>query len=172
LRNDQDGVMRLMQLIIQGGEDLFPPLAVLCAWHYLGKPQLMVKVGRDEVEGIQMGDRLIPTDEAGQLLINYLGPAKTSPHFSISDILSGKLASGTFTDKIVLIGSIAMVSHDMRSSPFTSLSPLYPGLEIHATVIDNILTQHFITRPQWLKMYDLLAIVMLGTLIGVALPRL
>ncbi len=172
LRNDQDGVMRWMPLIIQGGEDLFPPLAVLCAWHYLGKPQLIVKIGRDEVEGIQMGDRLIPTDEAGQLLINYLGPAKTFPHFSISDILSGKLASGTFTDKIVLIGSIAMGAHDLRSTPFTSLNPLYPGVEIHATVIDNILTQHFITRPQWSKISDLLAIIILGVLIGIALPRL
>ena len=172
LQNDRDGVIRWMPLIIQGGEDLFPPLAILCAWYYLGKPQLMVKVERDEVEGIQMGDRVIPTDENGQLLINYLGPAKTFPHISITDILSGKLASGTFTDKIVLVGSTALGAHDLRNTPFTALSPLYPGLEIHATVIDNILTQHFITRPQWLKMYDLLAIIILGTLIGVALPRL
>src|SRR6266545_4741214 len=88
---DQDDVIRWMPLMIQGGEDLFPSLAVLCAWHYLGKPQLMVKVGRYGVERVQMGDRFIPTDEMGQLLINYLGPAKTFPHFSISDILSGKL---------------------------------------------------------------------------------
>src|SRR5439155_17585580 len=170
--SDADGVVRWMPLIIQGGEDIFPPLALLCAWHYLGRPQLMVGAGRYGVEGIQMGDRLIPTDEAGQLLINYLGPAKTFPHVSITDILSGKLASGTFTDKIVLIGSIAMGAHDLRSTPFTSLNPLYPGVEIHATVIDNILTQHFITRPQWSKISDLLAIIILGVLIGIALPRL
>src|SRR6266545_4163855 len=166
LRSDQDGVVRWMPLIIQSGEDIFPPLAVLCAWHYLGKPQLMVKVGRYGVEGIQMGDRFIPTDENGQLLINYLGPAKTFPHFSASDILSGKLARGTFTDKIELVGTAAMGTHDLRSTP---LSPLYPGTEIHATVIDNILAQHFITRPQWSKIYDLLAIIILGTLIGIAL---
>ena len=141
---DQDGVIRWMPLMIQGGEDLFPPLAVLCAWHYLGKPQLMVKVGRYGVERVQMGDRFIPTDEIGQLLINYLGPAKTFPHFSISDILSGKLARGTFTDKIVLVGTTAMGTHDLQPTP---LSPLYPGVEIHATVIDNILTQHFLTNP-------------------------
>ena len=169
LGSDQDDVIRWMALMIQGGEDLFPSLAVLCAWHYLGKPQLMVKVGRYGVEGIQIGDRFIPTDENGQLLINYLGPAKTFPHFSASDILSGKLARGTFTDKIVLVGTAAMGTHDLRSTP---LSPLYPGTEIHATVIDNILAQHFITRPQWSKIYDLLAIIILGTLIGIALPRM
>ena len=108
VKSDPDGVVRWMPLMIQGGEDLFPPLAVLCAWHYLGKPQLTVQVGRYGVEGIQMGQRFIPTDETGQLLINYLGPAHTFPHVSISDILSGKVARGTFADKIVLVGATAM----------------------------------------------------------------
>jgi CHASE2 domain-containing sensor protein len=166
---DQDDVIRWMPLMIQGSEDLFPSLAVLCAWHYLGKPQLMVKVGRYGVERVQMGDRFIPTDEMGQLLINYLGPAKTFPHFSISDILSGKLAGGTFTDKVVLVGTTAMGTQDLQPTP---LSPLYPGVEIHATVIDNILTQRFLTTPQWSKIYDLFAIIILGTLIGIALPRM
>jgi hypothetical protein len=38
-----------------------------------------------------------------------------------------------------------MGTHDLRSTP---VSPLYPGIEIHATVIDNILTQDFITMPK------------------------
>ena len=58
-----------------------------------------------------------------------------------------------------------MGTHDLRSTP---LSPLYPGVEIHATVIDNILTQNFLTRPHWSKIYDLLAIIILGVLIGIA----
>lgn len=169
LKPDQDGVVRWTPLMIQGGEDIFPPLAVLCAWHYLNKPQLMVKVGRYGVEGVQMGNRFIPTDENGQLLINYLGPPKTFPHFSISDILSGQLATGTFADRIVLVGATAMGAYDLRSTPF---SPVYPGVEIQATVIDNILRQNFLTRPQWSKIYDLLAIITLGVLTGIALPRM
>ncbi|MGH8064367.1 MAG: CHASE2 domain-containing protein [Candidatus Entotheonellia bacterium] len=167
--SDADGVVRWMPLMVQAGEDLFPPLAVSTVWHYLGKPQLTVKVGRYGVEGIQMGERFIPTDESGQLLINYLGPPKTFPHIPITDILRGKLASGIFTDKIVLVGATAMGIQDLRSTP---LSPVYPGMEVHATVIDNILTQNFITRPMWSKIYDLLAILTLGTLIGIALPRM
>jgi adenylate cyclase len=169
LKSDQDGVVRWMPLIIQGGEDLFPPLAVSCAWHYLGKPQLLVQVGHYGVEGIQMGKRFIPTDENGQLLINYLGPRNTFPQVSISDMLNGKVPKGTFTDKLVLVGATATGAHDLRSTPF---SPLYSGVEIHATVIDNILTQNFLTRPRWSQVYDLLAIMTLGMLIGIALPRM
>ena len=166
--SDRDGVVRWMPLIIQGGEDIFPHLTVAVAWHYLDKPQMMVKVARYGVEGIQMGERFIPTDENGQLLINYLGPQKTFPYFSISDILSGKLAKDTFKDKIVLVGATAMGTHDLRSTPF---SPLYPGVEIHASVIDNMLTQNFITKPKWSMIYDLLAIIIQGALTGIALQR-
>jgi adenylate cyclase len=167
--SDLDGVVRWMPLMIQAGEDLFPPLAVSAVWHYLGKPQLTVKVGRYGVEGIQIGGGFIPTDESGQLLINYLGLQKTFSHVSIADILRGKVPSGTFTDKIVLVGATAIGIHDLRTTPF---SPVYPGMEIHATVIDNILTQNFIARPRWSKVYDLLAIITLGALIGILLPRM
>jgi adenylate cyclase len=169
LRRDPDGTVRWMPLVIQGGEDLFPPLAVAATWHYLGKPKLMVNVGPYGVKGLRIGSRFIPTDENGQLLINYLGPPKTFPHYSISDILHGKLPPGTFKDRIVLIGATAMGIYDTRS---TSFSPSYPGVEIHATVVDNILTQNFLTKPKWSKIYDLFAVVVLGVLIGVALSRM
>jgi adenylate cyclase len=169
LRSDEDGVVRWMPLIIQGGEDLFPPLSIWCAWHYLGKPQLVVKVGRYGVDGILIGDRLIPTDENGQLLIDYLGPTRTFPHYSISDILSGKLPRGTFKDRIVLVGATAVGAHDLRSTPFGAA---YPGVEIHADVIDNVLAQRFMTRPQWSRIYDLLAIVIMAAGLGIALRRM
>ena len=169
LGNDQDDVIRWMPLMIQGGEDLFPSLAVLCAWHYLGKPQLIVNVGRYGVEGIKMGERYIPTNERGQMLINYLGPVKTFPSYSVSEILSGKLPKGIFKDKIVMVGATATGTYDMRSTP---MSPVYPGPEIHASVIDNILTQNFLTKPNWSKSYDLIAIVILGLLIGIALSHM
>ena len=169
LRSDADGVLRWMPLVVQAGEDLFPPLAVLCAWHYLGRPRLTVKVGRHGVEGIQIGDRFIPTDEAGELLINYLGPPKTFAQLSVTDVLRGKVPAGTFKDRIVLVGATALGTHDLRSTPF---SPLYPGMEVHATVIDNILTQRVMARPEWSKIYNLLAIIALSGLMGIALPRL
>jgi adenylate cyclase len=168
LQSDRDGTVRWMPLMIQAGEDLFPPLAVAVAWQALDTPQLTVQVGRYGVEGIRMGPHFIPTDETGQLLINYLGPPKTFPHFSISDILHGKVASGTFTGKTVLVGAIATGTYDMRSTPF---STVYPGVEIHATVIDNILTNNFLTKPKWSTIYDLFAILLLGALIGIILPH-
>lgn len=166
---DRDGVVRWMPLIIQAGEDLFPPLSLQCAWNYLGRPRLIVKVASYGIEGIHMGDRFLPTDETGQMLLNYLGPPKTFPHYSITDILKGKLDLGTFKDKIVLVGATAVGLYDLRITPF---STNYPGLEIHATVVDNILKQRFLSKPKWTSIYDLLVVILLGVLTGLVLPRL
>lgn len=169
LQSDEDGVLRWMPLAIQYGEDLYPPLAVLSAWNYMDKPQLMVTVGKYGIEEIQIGDHYIPTDESGQLLINYVGPPKTFPHFSASDIIGGKIPKGTFKDKIVLVGATATGIYDLRNTPF---SPTFPGVEVHANVIDNILTHSFISKPRWSRVYDLLAIVILGVLVGFSIPRM
>jgi adenylate cyclase len=169
IRSDPDGVIRSMPLVIRSGEDLYPPLALLTAWHYLGKPQLAVRVGPTGVEGVQLGDALIPTDELGQMLINYRGPPNMFTHYSVSDILAGRLKRGTFKDRIVLVGVTALGVYDIRATPF---SPVFPGLEIHANAIDNLLAGDVMSRPQWSRAFDLLAIVVLGVLVGVALPRM
>ena len=105
----------------------------------------------------------------GRLLVNYLGPEKTFPHVSVTDILGGRYEKGAFKDRIVLVGATAIGAHDLRSTPF---SPVYPGVEVHATVIDNVVTGRFLAKPDWSTAYDLLAIIGLGAAIGIALPRM
>jgi len=166
--SDRDGVVRRVPLMIKCGQDLFPHLTVLSTWYFLDRPQLIVNVPRYGVAGIRMGGRFIPTDENGQMRINYLGPPKTFPHYSITDILHGRTPAGTFTDRIVIVGATAVGTHDLRSTP---LSPVFPGVEIHANIIDNMLTGRFITKPQWSRIFDLLAILTIGMLPGYYLSR-
>jgi len=166
---DRDGVLRWAPLIIQFGENIFPPLAMQCVWHYLDKPQLMVEVVIYGVEGIQMGKQFIPTDEYGRILINYLGPPNTFPTISITDILNDKYQKGIFKDKIILIGATAEGIYDLRNTPF---SAVHPGLEVHANVIDNILTGDYLKIPKKANVYNLISIIVIGSLIGFVIPRL
>jgi adenylate cyclase len=94
---------------------------------------------------------------------------RTFPHYSITDIINGKLPKGTFKGKIVLAGATSVGIYDLRNTPF---SPVYPGMEIHATVIDNILKSNFLHKPFWTKIYDLLAILILGVLTGLVIPKI
>jgi len=130
---------------------------------------MLLRIGPYGVDGLQMGEAFAPTDESGRLLVNYLGPPGTFPQYSISDILEGTTPEGTFRDKIVLVGAAATGIYDMRTTPF---SPVHPGVEIHASVIDNFLSGRFIARPGWSETYDVFAIVVLSIVAGLGLWQL
>jgi adenylate cyclase len=169
IKPDLDGVVRWMPLIIKCGADIFAPLSIMSIWHYLNQPPLIARVAAYGVEGIRIGDINIPTDENGQMMVNFLGPPKTFPHYPVTDILNKKYPKGEFKDKIVMVGATAVGMYDIRNTPF---SPAYPGPEVHATVIDNILRQQFLVRHNWTKFIDLLAIILIGAVSGLVIPRL
>jgi len=165
---DSDGVIRWAPMVIKFKNDYYAPLSLAVLLQYLEWPMLSIKIADFGVEAVRLDDRVIPTDESGRLLINFLGPAKTFPHYSISDILHGRLSPDLFKDKIVLVGATATGIYDMRVTPF---SAVYPGVEIHANVIDNILHQNFLTHSGWTKFIDICLIILLGLAVGIAIPR-
>jgi adenylate cyclase len=167
----QDGIVRTMPLMYKCGEEVYAPLSILAVWHYLDRPQLMIRVAGYGIEGLRIGDRKVPTDEMGYMRINYVGPERTFPYVSLSDILREDFPEGTFRDKLVIIGATAIGIGDIRNTPFSS-SGEYPGLEIHATVMDNILRGDHISKPKWATVFDLAAILVLGLITGFAIPRL
>jgi len=69
------------------------------------------------------------------------------------------------------VGSTAIGLYDVRSTPVSS-SGEYPGLEVHATLIDNILREDFLHKPEWAKTYDVLVILFLGLISGAIASRM
>lgn len=167
---DSDGVVRQVPLLIEyrgdelfPGANLFPPLSLKLAAEYLGRPQLSLEVNELGVERVQLGERVIPTDEKGRMLINYMGGEKTFPHYSIIDILKGNVPADAFKDKVVLVGATAVGIYDVRVTPFQTN---FPGVEIHANVIDNILHNRYLVKPEWAQHVDL---AMILALVGIGI---
>lgn len=163
---DWDGTVRRMPAVILFNEDLYAPLSLMAVSAYLDSPPSVV-VSDYGVMELQIGDLYIPTDELGFLLINYRGEEKTFPHISVTDILSDEVPPGMLKDKIVLVGATATGIYDMRVTPFGSV---YPGVEIHANVVDSILAQDFLFQPEWSAIFDIAAIVASGIFLGIVLP--
>ncbi|MCB5252794.1 MAG: adenylate/guanylate cyclase domain-containing protein [Candidatus Cloacimonetes bacterium] len=89
----------------------------------------------------------LPLSDEGLLFINYYGRAGRFRRISFSDILLGNLAHGYFEDRIVLIGSSASGLGDIKTTP---LGADFPGVELHATIMQNILSEDFIQwLPKW-----------------------
>ncbi|MBU0987084.1 MAG: adenylate/guanylate cyclase domain-containing protein, partial [Proteobacteria bacterium] len=164
---DADGVVRWKPAVFRFNDMLYAPLAIISAGAYLNSP-VSVNVAEHGIEGISIGSLLIPTDEFGRILINYRGPGKTFPHVSITDILHANVPDEALKNKIVLVGATAVGIYDLRVTPFGTV---FPGLEIHANIIDSILKNDFLHKPGWAAIYDILAIVVSGLFLGIVLPR-
>jgi adenylate cyclase len=166
---DIDGTVRWIPLVIRYQDRFYPSLALEAVQSYVGDIPLRLRVAEYGIQTIQLGPVAIPTDEMGRLLINYRGGPQTFPHYSVADILAGAIPAETIKDRVVFVGSTAIGVYDLRVTPFSSV---YPGLEVHANVVDNILRQTFLFRPAWASVFDLTAIVFMGLITGLVLPRL
>src|SRR5271166_2973920 len=177
ISSDADGVLRRGLLVLPFGRtsnpddfDLYGSLEVQTLRLYLGLKtgQVTVNYGPAGISTLQFGDKLtVHPDWLGRIIVNYRGPANTYPYHSIADVVQRKFAPGTFKDKIVLVGASATGIGDLRTPPYGGIS--YPGLEVHANVIDNMLNNAFLIRGVHQQLFDLFLIFVFGIPLGIAL---
>jgi adenylate cyclase len=172
---DPDGVLRRTLLVLPFGRSkdindwqMFGSLEVQAVRLYLGLPttQLSVDFNPIGVASINFGDQLkIKPDYTGHMQINYRGPRGSYLYKSIADVVTRNFEPGTFKEKIVLVGASATGIGDQRSTPYGGID--YPGVEVHANVIDNILNQNFLVRGARQALWDVLTILFLGIPLGI-----
>src|SRR5215472_6792802 len=177
ITSDADGVLRRGSLVLPFGRssnpddiDLYGSLEVQTIRLYLGlkTEQVTVNYGPTGVTSLQFGDKLtVKPDWLGRVLINYRGPRETYRYVSIADVVRRKFQPGTFRDKIVLVGASATGIGDLRTPPYGGID--YPGLEVHANVIDNMLNKGFLIRGPREEIFDLFLILMVGLPLGMAM---
>jgi adenylate cyclase len=166
---DVDGCVRWLPQAIVFGGDIFKPLSLAVVQQYLGRPPLALTMSQMGVEGVRLGDRELPVDRFGRLLINYLGPPGRFPYYSAAKVLKGEVPASALKDKVVLLGATAVGIYDLRVTPFSGICP---GVEIQATIIDNLLHRHFLQTSRLYPIPPLLIVLGLGLFMGLALPRL
>ena len=172
---DADSVVRRLPLAIPYGRDpnranwdFYASLDVQTVRLYLGlsDEQTVLTYGGSGIVGVEFGPNLIVhTDEVSRLMVNYHGPARTYPYVSFANAALKKFPGGTFKDKIVLVGASATGIGDLRATPFGGLD--FPGTEIHANLIDNILNQQFLVHHAPQVLTDIGFIFLFGIPLGI-----
>ena len=175
VRPDSDGVLRRSLLVLPfqrseaGNEaELYGSLELQTIRLYLGVPseQLTVNYSQTGIVSIQFADKLqVKPDAIGRMVINYRGPEHTYPYYSIADVVNHKFAHGTFRDKIVLVGASATGIGDLRTPPYGGIT--YPGVEVHANAIDNLLNHDALTRGATQELWDIALILFFGIPVGI-----
>ena len=165
---DPDGTVRWAPLVIKYQDRFYCSLSLAVLQKYMEGSPLALRIAEFGVEQMRLGKLSIPTNEEGRVLINYRGPQKTFPHYSATDVIHGRVPPKAFQGKIVLVGATAIGIYDMRVTPFEHV---FPGLEIHANLIDSILQGDFLHRPNWITLVDILVIAGMGLILGALLLR-
>jgi adenylate cyclase len=128
---DRDGVRRRMPLAIELGSHDYMPLGLAVA-AYDRHATTSYVVGDDH---LTLGDQRIPVARAAALYLDVLGRDRL-PRISAARVLDGTAPASALKDKLAFVG-LTFSTYDKVA---TSLDPLADGIELHATLAENILS--------------------------------
>jgi CHASE2 domain-containing sensor protein len=165
---DPDGIMRRMPLIIEHQGRLYPSLALATLMRALAVSEAVLKTGRNGEDSLILDKTAIPLTANGAMLIRFRGKGKTFEYVSAADILSKRVPKNKIQGKILLVGTSASGMKELKA---TALDPIYPGVEIHATIVDNILKKDFLLRPKWASGLESILALGFGLLSTLILTR-
>lgn len=175
---DHDQVVRRVPLVARFGDLLFPALSLETLRLASGASTIVVRGSnasgqsdfgaRTGVNAIKIGDLTIPTDAQGAI----------RPRFSLSDprrmisiaaLLRGEVAEDEIKGRIVLVGPTAAGLGDIKATPLEAAAP---GVEIHAQILEQMLSGALLARPDWSPGAELVAALLLTLLMALILPAL
>jgi adenylate cyclase len=179
---DRDAIVRRVPMLLVGGNELYPSLVAETLRASLGVNSYLIKSTGSQsytfggftsilrrqagIGEIGIGPLHIRTDPQGEMWLFDTGhrPERYIPAWQVID--------GTARDlngAVVFVGTSAPGLRDLRSTPNATA---IPGVEIHAQMVEQILTNNLIERPIWADDLEFLALFVLGVAMIVLLPRL
>ncbi len=175
---DFDGILRRTGMIFNDGEKLYPSLSLEAVRVAQGNPKLITKIGANPEESkraidtnfrIIAGDYNIPVEHDGLIWVYYRkfeGDDYLSAHKIVNPAHHDEVRQ-KIKGKIILVGSSAEGLKDLRS---TALEPFQPGVEIHANVIEQILQNDYLLRPDITIVAEATYILFAGLLMIILAP--
>jgi CHASE2 domain-containing sensor protein len=167
---DRDGTVRHETLLLSADGKAEPSVALLAAAMSLNltAADIRAKAG----QSVQLGTVRIKTDETARMLPLFSQGRGGRPAFvldSFDDVLAGKVPASKYRDKIVVIGVTAAGVGQSFAVPG---NPAVSPAQAVAHSISSILTQHFLVQPPWGRWVTLAGLLLVGTYLVAALPRL
>lgn len=117
---------------------------------------------------IKIGELAVPTDDLGRMWLHYT-KFEPSRYISAWKMLDDKFDTEALSGQILLLGTSAAGLKDQRATP---LNPIASGVEIQASIIEQILLGDFLLRPSWAEAAELIYLVVLLFVLMFLLPRL
>lgn len=164
-----DGILRKMPLVVKYKDKFYPQLALKVGLNYLGENQQTFTI--DKHSDLHIGDRRIYLDKDGSAILNWYGPAGTYTYIPMYQLIKAVNGEKTeldydFSNKIVYFGTTAASLFDIKTVP---TGKIYPGVEVQATYVNNILDNNFIKKVD--RGYTIVLSLLLALLIASVVTR-
>ncbi len=135
---DQDGIIRSLPMLVSVGGRIYPSLALRALMQATGRRTLLLESDADGLRRIGLNQKIwLDVAHDASFMPVYHGGRGTYATYPAKDVLAGRIGRAELQGRIALIGSSALGLHDIRSTPFDAFMP---GVEIHATIIDNVIS--------------------------------
>lgn len=168
----EDGILRRMPVFLSYQGKFYPQLGLKVGLNYLKNRDNMVD-NNFVIDGnyLKLGNRKIYLDDNGNAILNWYGSAGTYEYIPLYKLI--KIAKGEikneydFNNKIVYFGTTASSLFDIKTVP---VSRIYPGVEVQATYVNNIIDNKFIKKMS--KPVTVVAGVILALLTGLIIMNI
>src|SRR6266700_408000 len=164
---ERDGIVRRVPMLMQAQDITMPALSFEMLRVASGSGTILIKADDAGIKSIGVKGFQIPTDRNGQLWVHY---AHRDPLIYVSavDVLDGRVPSDKIEGKLVLVGTSAIGMNDIKTTP---VSPVMPGVEIHAQVLESALTGAVVSQPSYGIAIEFFGAVLLGLLVIAFAPK-
>ncbi len=164
---DSDGVLRRVPLVIRHRGRLYPSLALAVYLRARGG-DVVLEAGPGGTEEIRLDGRRIPLDRRGNVLVNFRGKRGVFRHVPAASVMAGTADPAALRGKLAIVGTTATGLHEIRTTP---LEAVEPGVEIHATVLDDLLAADPVAQPRWARGLLIVLVIVPGVLLSALLAR-
>jgi adenylate cyclase len=165
---ERDGIVRRVPVVMDAQGGLVPSLTIEMLRVVSRAGAILIRTDQTGVRAVAVPGLEVPTDKNGQFWVHFNGhdPAR---YVSAADILNGRVPADRFRGRLVLIGTSAVGLLDIKTTP---VEPAMPGVEVHAEILENVLTKSLLASPGYAIGGEIVAAVVFGLAIIVAAPML
>ena len=168
IRPENDGIIRKVPYIMKAQALMLPAFGLELIRVATGQATILIKTEETGVNSLNLPGIRMPADRNAKAWLHFR-PHNESIFFSATDVLENKVPPQVFKGRIVLVGTSATGLFDMKATP---VDPGMPGVEVHAQLINAILTQSLLKRPAWANGMEVTLTVLINLLLIALLPRL
>jgi adenylate cyclase len=169
---DADGVVRRLPMLMAYDGQAYGALSLMLVKAAYGVEKLKWLtppaggLGLYQPPVLDIDGMRVPVDAEAAALVPYRAFGSYR-YVSATDVLHGRAPSADLDGRIVLVGTTAPGLADVRSTP---LAKIFPGVEIHASLISGILDSSLKWQPRHEARLMVGTVLVVGLVLAMILP--